>query len=305
MATVRPGRLGRITLRGMSISGGAPIRFPGTLAGNRALAEYSRDVHAALVQLSLARPDNPTLQAFASPYCPLTPQFLRLDGSQWKVRWRPGYVYELYPDTSGTGPVTEYEIFIGATALSASTAPDLEIDLGDFIYLHWETDPHGAIQELSAGISAEIVAMGSEQDSTFAVLPDGTGSGGTDGSYYLLLAEVDTVDANAMMSRNGWRGNFFWHAGWNALENVGTGEKIYKEYDIAGDNKQLRSLVERASDPQILLSQNGDDEIRIEGNGNDCTITFKAGYTTRGTLIFKDGLLVDPDQDTDISVLDT
>jgi len=282
-----------------------PIRIPGTLRGDKALREYSEDVNRTFMELRSRQPPPPGRQTFTSPYCPLTPHFLREESSQWKVRWRPGYVYELYPDTSGTGPVTEYEIFIGATALSASTAPDLEIDLGDFIYLHWETDPHGAIQELSAGISAEIVALGSEQDSTFAVLPDGTGSGGTDGSYYLLLGEVETVAGLASISKAGWRGNFWWKAGYNALENVGTGEKIYKEYDIAGDNKQLRSLVERASDPQILLSQNGDDEIRIEGNGNDCTITFKAGYTTRGTLIFKDGLLVDPDQDTDISVLDT
>jgi hypothetical protein len=281
------------------------IRIPRTLSGDRALERFSIDVRLALEALRDRGRENQARQSFTSPYCPLTPHFLREESSQWKVRWRPGYVYELYPDTSGTGPVTEYEIFIGATALSASTAPDLEIDLGDFIYLHWETDPQGAIQELSAGISAEIVALGSEQDSTFAVLPDGTGSGGTDGSYYLLLGEVETVAGLASISKAGWRGNFWWKAGWNALENVGTGEKIYKEYDISGDNKQLRSLVERASDPQILLSQNGDDEIRIEGNGNDCTITFKAGYTTRGTLIFKDGLLVDPDQDTDISVLDT
>ena len=281
------------------------IRIPRTLSGDRALERFSIDVRLALEALRDRGRENQARQSFTSPYCPLTPHFLREESSQWKVRWRPGYVYELYPDTSGTGPVTEYEIFIGATALSATTAPDLEIDLGDFIYLHWETDPHGAIQELSAGISAEIVALGSEQDSTFSVLPDGTGSGGTDGSYYLLLGEVETVAGLASISKAGWRGNFWWKAGYNALENVGTGEKIYKEYDISGDNKQLRSLVERASDPQILLSQNGDDEIRIEGNGNDCTITFKAGYTTRGTLIFKDGLLVDPDQDTDISVLDT
>ena len=281
------------------------IRIPRTLSGDRALERFSIDVRLALEALRDRGRENQARQSFTSPYCPLTPHFLREESSQWKVRWRPGYVYELYPDTSGTGPVTEYEIFIGATALSASTAPDLEIDLGDFIYLHWETDPHGAIQELSAGISAEIVALGSEQDSTFAVLPDGTGSGGTDGSYYLLLGEVETVAGLASISKAGWRGNFWWKAGYDALENVGTGEKIYKEYDIAGDNKQLRSLVERASDPQILLSQNGDDEIRVGGNGNDCTITFKAGYTTRGTLIFKDGLLVDPDQDTDISVLDT
>ena len=279
-----------------------PIRIPGTLRGDKALREYSEDVNRAFMELRDRQPPAPGRQTFTSPYCPLTPHFLREESSQWKVRWRPGYVYELYPDTSGTGPVTEYEIFIGATALSASTAPDLEIDLGDFIYLHWETDPQGAIQELSAGISAEIVALGSEQDSTYAVLPDGTGSGGTDGSYYLLLGEVETVAGLASISKAGWRGNFWWKAGWNALENVGTGEKIYKEYDIAGDNKQLRSLVERASDPQILLSQNGDDEIRIEGNGNDCTIEFSDGYSVKGTLVFKDGLLSSPTTNTTITL---
>ena len=278
------------------------IRIPRTLSGDRALERFSIDVRLALEALRDRGRENQARQSFTSPYCPLTPHFLREESSQWKVRWRPGYVYELYPDTSGTGPVTEYEIFIGATALSASTAPDLEIDLGDFIYLHWETDPQGAIQELSAGISAEIVALGSEQDSTFSVLPDGTGSGGTDGSYYLLLGEVETVDGLASISKAGWRGNFWWKAGWNALENVGTGEKIYKEYDIAGDNKQLRSLVERASDPQILLSQNGDDEIRVEGNGNDCTIEFSDGYSVKGTLVFKDGLLSSPTTNTTITL---
>ena len=295
----------------MPLKSEQPVRIPGELFGNRALAKYSKDVRAAFVGLRDRGSPDSDHHFQGSPYCPLTPLFLRKESDQWKVQWRPGYVYEFYPPPSGIGPLTEHEIFIGDTALSASTAPDLEIELGDFIYLHWKTEPHGDIKVLSAGIHAEIVALGSEQDSTFAVLPDGTGSiappygVGTDGDYYLLLGKVETVDGLASISKAGWRGNFWWKAGYDALENVGTGEKIYKEYDIAGDNKQLRSLVERASDPQILLSQNGDDEIRIEGNGNDCTITFKAGYTTRGTLIFKDGLLVDPDQDTDISVLDT
>ena len=119
----------------------------------------------------------------------------------------------------------------------------------------------------------------------------------------MLLGQVETVDGLASISRAGWRGNFWWKAGWDALENVGSGEKIYKDYYAPTDKKRLRSLIERASDHQINISQVGTDEIRIEGNGNDVTITFQnsGGYTV-GTLIFKDGLLTSPTGDTTISV---
>ena len=279
------------------------IRITGTLSGDRALERFSIDLRTALEALRDSGGQNQARPTFSSPYCPLTPHFLREESSQWKVRWRPGYVYQLYPVSPGTGPVIEHEIYIGATALSASTAPDLDIDLGDFIYLHFETDGQGQIQEISAGISAEIVALGSAQDSTFNVLPDGDGSDTTDGDYYVLLGQVETVDGLASISKAGWRGNFWWKAGWNALENVGTGEKIYKDYYVPTDKKRLRTLIERASDHQINLSQVGTDEIRIEGNGNDCTISFKnsGGYTV-GTLVFKDGLLTSPTVNTDIAV---
>ena len=178
----------------------------------------------------------------------------------------------------------------------------MDIDLGDFIYLHFETDGQGEIKEISAGISAEIVALGSAQASTFNILPDGNDSGATDGDYYVLLAQVETVDGLASISRAGWRGNFWWKAGWNALENVGSGEKIYKDYYAPTDKKRLRSLIERASDHQINISQVGTDEIRIEGNGNDVTIEFSDGYSVKGTLVFKDGLLTSPTTNTTITL---
>ena len=271
----------------MSLSSEQPIRPPGELRGIRPLEEFSRDVRRSIIGLYGRGSEEETLPTFGSPYCPLTPLYLRAESGQWKVQFRPGYVYELFPHTSGAGPLTEFEIYIGATALSAATAPDLDVDLGDIIYLHWETDDHGAIKEISAGISAQIVALASAQDSTYHVLPDGTGSNGTDGSYYLKLATVDTVDTKA-----GWRGNFFWLAGWDALENVGSGEKIYKEYDISGDNKQLRTLIERASSPQINLSQVGDDEIRIEGNNKDGSLSFvDCSAVELYKLSWEDGLI--------------
>ena len=269
------------------------IRIPGTLRGDRALEDFSRDVRIALEALRDRGAGFALEPSFASPYCPLTPHYLRPDGADWLVQWRPGYVYQLY--ASSAGPVQEYEIYIGATALSNATAPDLDISLGDYIYLHFETADDGEIKELGApaGRYAEIVAVGAAQDSTYHVLPDGAGSAGTDGSYYILLGQVNTTSGGlATISRNGWRGNFFWHAGWNALENVGSGEKIYRDYDVATDRKRLRSLIERASSHQINLSQVGDDEIRIEGNNKTASLTFQdCSGTELYTLSWDDGLI--------------
>ena len=277
------------------------IRIPGTLHGDRALEDFSRDVRKALEALrARGAPATGKQPPPPAPYCPLTPYFLRPDGADWLVNWRPGYVYQVY--ASDPGPVEEYEIYIGATALSNATPPDLDISLGDYIYLHFETKDDGAIKELGApaGRNAEIVALGAAQDSTYHVLPDGNGSAGTDGNYYVLLGQVNTTAGGlATISKNGWRGNFFWHAGWNALENVGSGEKIYKDYDVTSDRKRLRSLVERASSPQINLSQVGDDEIRVEGNNKTASLRFEdcAGAELY-TLSWEDGLITNADDGT-------
>ncbi len=288
MGSFRPGRLERYNLQRMKDSEQV-VPLPGVIKGDRALAKFSKDVKTSIQALRDRGGSQEFRQTFASPYCPLTPHFLRKVGSQWKVQWRPGYVYQIH--ASAAGPIQEYEIYIGSTSLAAATAPDLDISLGDYVYLHFETTDDGQIKEISAGISAEIVALGSEQDSTYHVLPDGNGSAGTAGNYYLLLAQVNTVDGLASISKNGWRGNFFWHSGWDALENVGSGEKIYKDYDVATDRKRLRSLVERASSPQINLSTVGTDEIRVEGNNKDAYLRFQdCDGAELYTLNWADGL---------------
>ena len=125
------------------------IRIPGTLHGDRALEDFSRDVRKALEALrDRGAPATGKQPPPPAPYCPLTPYFLRPDGADWLVNWRPGYVYQVY--ASDPGPVEEYEIYIGATALSNATPPDLDISLGDYIYLHFETKDDGAIKELGA-----------------------------------------------------------------------------------------------------------------------------------------------------------
>ncbi len=270
------------------------VPLPGTLRGDDSLRKFSEDVRRGIQALRDQGGRDEFLQVAASPFCPLTPHFLRLDGTQWKVQWRPGFVYEFFPNPAGVGAVTEREIYIAGTALSATIRPDLDIALGDYLYLHFETSDHGELKELAspAGRFAELKAFNSAKTSTFHRLPDGTGSNGVDGDYYLLIGQVETVDGKASISKSGWRGNFCWKSGWNALENVGTGEKIFKDYNIATDTKRLRSLVEKASDHQINISQNGDDEIRIEGNGKSGSLVFKDSYgSTLYTLTWSDGLI--------------
>jgi len=277
------------------------IRLPGTLRGDAALREFSIAVRRAIQELRDR--GTPTLPSpdFATPYCPLTPHFLREEEGQWKVRFRPGYVYELYP-ASAAGLVKEHQIYVADIPLDDPDPPDIEIDLGDYIYLHFETEDDGELLEMGeegSGIFADIRVESSPKDSDFHVLPNAD-LYGTDGDYYVLLGEVDTIEGLATISRNGWRGNFLWHAGWNACENEGSGIGVYHSYDVNKDRKLFRSITERVSDHQINVGVFGDDDevIRIEGNGIDggllledcsgtevCSVNWSDGLITGGVGI--------------------
>jgi len=280
------------------------IKVPGTIRGDRALREFSEDVRNAIRELAANRPDSATRPVFAPPYCPLTPYYLRkeeVEGEeegQWKVQFRPGYVYELTPGAAEAN-VKQHQIFVGtdpAVALDAAEPPDIDIDLGNYIYLHFETESDGELKEIveGEGIYADIRVEESEKASTYHILPDGDGANGEDGDYYVLLAQVETVDENALMSRNGWRGNFLWHAGWNACANEGSGVGVYHGYNIVTDRKYFRSITERVTNHQINVGVFGDDdeEIRIEGNAMDGGLRLEdCGGTELYTLNWSDGLI--------------
>tara|TARA_B100000003_G_scaffold207335_1_gene224705 strand:- start:1542 stop:2918 length:1377 start_codon:yes stop_codon:yes gene_type:complete len=231
-------------------------------------------------------------ESVAAPFAPLTPySLLQDDAGQYTVKFRDGHVYQGYP-SAATAPVTEYDVYIGANHLGEDPAPSLEVSTGDYIYLRFDTDEKGKIKQLAAPGTryAEIVALGAAQDSTYHVPPNSSGTG-TDGTYYILLGQVD-AGPPVTITKNGWRGNFFWNQGYDTNKNVGSGIKLFKEYDIANEQNEFKTLIERTSNPQINISASGSDEVKIEGNNKSNSIIFNDCDSAEvGRIEWVDGLV--------------
>ena len=160
-------------------------------------------------------------------------------------------------------------------------------------------------------------------DSVPFALPDGNNNAGTGGTYNVLLFKFangeiirnhySTDEEGAVDPRSvkhyggveGHRGPLFWSCGYNRIKNVGTGDgKIFKDYTIASDSKNLRTLKEAdysdqstpfSTDPQINIETSG-DEITVRGNSlnEEWTTTAASGvsgYSNSRIAVVQDGLI--------------
>ena len=160
-------------------------------------------------------------------------------------------------------------------------------------------------------------------DSVPFALPDGNNNAGTGGTYNVLLFKFangeiirnhySTDEEGAVDPRSvkhyggveGHRGPLFWSCGYNRIKNVGTGDgKIFKDYTISSDSKNLRTLKEAdysdqstpfSTDPQINIETSG-DEITVRGNSlnEEWTTTAASGvsgYSNSRIAVVQDGLI--------------
>ena len=178
------------------------------------------------------------------------------------------------------------------------------------VYTQFKTTDQGAIEEDYELLKTE------EDDPPSSIpfsLPDGDNNAGTGGTYTVLLFKFE----NGQILRNlydsdkepdprsvklyggvaGHRGPLIWSSGYNRLKNVGTGDgKIYKDYTVASDSKNLRTLKEAdyssaasgfATSPRINIATSG-DHVEIRGNSFDQKWLTSAGSEL---AVIQDGLV--------------
>jgi len=229
------------------------------------------------------------------------------------VRYRQEHEpYRFEPDSDMTVCVTQanlYEIHPLTRSVSIRKLSPLTIEVTDncVVYSQFGTNDHGQV------ISEYILLMAEGDEvpaSIHFVLPDENGGNGVGGTYNIPLFWIkdrklyrnfwdNTVDPHRQTKLwgglEGHRGPMWWIKGYNALYNVGNGQKVYKDYTIGTDFKNLRTLIEKGQDglsapfsgeAQVQVETNG-DEIEIYGNG--CNRHWKIG--THGVGIVEDGLV--------------
>lgn len=190
------------------------------------------------------------------------------------------FLYEIHPLTAEVKrhPLTPLRIGVLDTCV---------------VYSTFKTDDHGRVK-VEDGVDAYTLDVKEGEDlpaPTHFVLPDGEGGAGTDGEYYVAICyiknyrfdrkqvEKPTREAKLAGALEGQRGPMWWVSGYNALKNIGGGTgKIYKDYKIADDFKNLRTLAEKGLDrdcsgdrnisgvAQIKVTKT-DETIEIHGNG--------------------------------------
>ena len=219
------------------------------------------------------------------------------------------YLYEIHPLTNS---VTRHAL----TPLRIKVLSTKKC----VVYSRYTTDNHGHVKVVGVAEgekkipSYELMVGEALPPSTNFELPNDTGSGGIEGEYFVPIcyfvkgrfdrkqfdSNDDGREAQLMGSLEGHRGPMWWISGYNALKNLGTGAKVYKNYTRDDDFKNLRSLKEKgqtrncAGDnkisglPQVKVaeSSNGNE---IEIHGNRFNKTWKVG--DKRQAIIEDGLV--------------
>lgn len=230
------------------------------------------------------------------------------DGDQF-VYITKAHLYEIHPLTLGL--IKRHEL----------TPLKIKLDSAKgCVYTQFKTTDQGKIEGDYGLLKTD---EDDPPDSVPFALPDGDNNAGTGGTYNVLLFKFSngeiirnhysTDEEGAVDPRSvkhyggveGHRGPLFWSCGYNRIKNVGTGDgKIFKDYTIASDSKNLRTLKEAdysgqstpfSTDPQINIATSG-DEITVRGNSlnEEWTTTAASGvsgYSNSRIAVVQDGLI--------------
>lgn len=225
------------------------------------------------------------------------PYRLEPDGDK-NVCISKAYLYEIHPLTSAVTrhPLTPLRIGVSANCV---------------VYSTYKTDNHGHIK-VEDGVDSYALGVGEDlPDSTHFELPNEFGSGGVEGEYFIPICYIKNYrfdrkqfsggrEARLMGSLEGHRGPMWWISGYNALQNIGGGANVYKNYTRGDDFKNLRSIIEKGqtrncdgdnkisglAQVKVAVAAGGDE---IEIHGNRYNKTWKVG--DKKQAIIEDGLV--------------
>ena len=228
------------------------------------------------------------------------------------------FLYEIHPLENGTS--------VKKHPLKNPDNPDLPLTIqvtdNCLVYSEYETDNHGRVIDADQdGIFYALKLEDAGEDggqvdippSTHFELPNGEGGAGAEGKYKIPLFWIvdrklyrtqwdnEVEDPRTTLLRGsleGHRGPLWWVSGYNALANLGGGAKVYAQYNIGSDQKQLRSLKEKGQTEDSTNKVSGRAQIQVEeaANGNEIDIYgnrynkhWKIG--DKGVAIVEDGLV--------------
>jgi hypothetical protein len=202
----------------------------------------------------------------ADDYMPFEVRAIR-DDAGWLLTLEPGYVEEIHPqrgcaDALGYWTPTINGEDMDVPVLDENDFPEIEVEVGDTVWLHILTNCEGLIAAHGAAPTEDpvrIEVFAAALTSTHHRPPnpdeDECPDGGVEGDYWIRLFSVEADGANIRIVQK-WRGNYLWRKMLWMGENLGVGERVFKEYDCDADRWRFRGLF---GDHGIDIAEGADD----------------------------------------------
>lgn len=235
---------------------------------------------------------------------------------QFKAELQEGYVVERHTRSTADG-VQYHECAIGGTVMSTRPRPEVTLEHGDYVQVYYETDEEGFVTSVPA------IQVGAQSDSIHHQPPSGE-SAGSLGYYYLDLFKFE-IDAGGPVIQYIQQSDIEHSRLWSG-RNVGGARYIHKQWDGPDDRYDFRTLkqfeptgrtygkvivdpvgpeiddvndaikfsaiAERATNPQVNVSDDGAGIVTVEGNGVNGSLRFEDCIgTERATINWVDGLI--------------
>ena len=154
------------------------------------------------------------------------------DPVEYALTLQEGWVIER--DTVvGNDAVLFHEVNVGPDPMSSRPRPEVMVEAGDFVSVHFDTDTEGHVT------GTPIIDVGTDKDSNHHQPPSGAGAGAV-GSYYVKLLKFDITDGGPVITV--YQQSDVEHSRLWTGQNIGGARYIHKEWDGATDTYDFRTL---------------------------------------------------------------
>ena len=306
-----------------------PIKLPFAIkSSDRTFASWANEVVTALQQLRDRIPQanisrTGTASVSRPPLWTTLSQVPESDPAEYQVSVTLGYLtYQNAGASEADQGVTGYIVpKIDGVDLDSEQVKPLKLPaVVSYVYLRVKTTADGVPKFSVENPPVTIEAFDEPQKSVHHVRPSPSG-GEEEGDYFFLICETEEIpdsDPAAPRIKRRLTGNRELPNQLVEIENIGGHRELYKGYEVGPDDKhQLRtleqtedrgeailvdepqggegdtikfkSIAERATQPQVRVTTQGQNIVQIEGNGKDLNYT----DPFQGQINFIDGLVSD------------
>lgn len=220
-------------------------------------------------------------------YAPFTLLYMKEVGGLKFGVFQPSRIREVRTIGSQNATIL-HDIYVGTVLMTNDPMPEVELELGKFVYVKYSKDKFGNIKTSPA----PEIYVDTDQDSIHYQPADGEGSGGSDGTYYIKIGQLTgTTMANAKWVQLYNSDIEDYHDLWVG-RNIGTGAGVFKQRNADNDYYEFRRINGQFGITSAISGDNVRLDFSAENIGSEGEPVYKTpvkagGFPTPGVAQFR------------------